>query len=195
MLVPPAIEAIFADKENMVHGVLAAGHVCAIMGIDEYKPIAEKYKRPIVVTGFEPVDLLNGILHIVRQLENGKFELENAYKRVVRNEGTPNAKQIIFKAFEISDRDWRGIGTIPMSGYRLKPEFKEFDAHLKFNIALNQVQESNECIAGLILKGLKKPYECPQFGKNCTPEHPLGAPMVSSEGACAAYFHVADTEF
>ncbi len=194
VLVPPALEAIFADEESEVHGVLAAGHVCAIMGTEEYYPIVEKYKRPVVITGFEPVDLLNGILQIVKQLEKGEYKLENAYKRVVREGGTPSAKQIIFKAFEVSDRDWRGIGTIPVSGYRLKDEFKKYDAHLKFSVSINQVKESEACIAGQILKGIKKPSECPQFGKKCTPEHPLGAPMVSSEGACAAYFHVSDFE-
>ncbi len=192
VLVPPALEAIFNDDESEVDGILAAGHVCAIMGTEEYYPIVEKYKRPVVVTGFEPVDLLNGILQLVKQLENNEFKLENAYKRVVKEEGTPSAKQIIFRAFEISDRDWRGIGTIPQSGYKLKDEFLNFDAHEKFKISIDKVKESEECIAGQILKGIKKPNECPQFGKKCTPEHPLGAPMVSSEGACAAYFHVSD---
>ena len=192
VLVPPALEAIFADPESEVDGILAAGHVCAIMGTDEYGPIVEKYKRPIVVTGFEPVDLLHGIMVLVKQLEAGDYKLENAYKRVVKQEGTPSAKNIIFKAFEISDRDWRGIGTIPLSGYRLKNEFQEFDAHQKFKVEIDQVKEPEECIAGIILKGIKKPNECPQFGKACNPEHPLGAPMVSSEGACAAYYHVSD---
>jgi len=194
VLVPPALEAIFADTESEVNGVLAAGHVCAIMGTDEYDPIAAKYKRPIVVTGFEPVDLLHGILELVKQLEADEYKLDNAYKRVVKKEGTPSAINMIFKVFEISDRDWRGIGTIPESGYQLKKEFEEFDAHKKFNVQLKEVEESKECIAGTILKGIKKPNECPQFGKKCTPEHPLGAPMVSSEGACAAYFHVSDFE-
>lgn len=194
VLVPPALEAIFADPESEVDGILAAGHVCAIMGTDEYGPIAEKHKRPVVVTGFEPVDLLHGIMVLVKQLEAGTYKMENAYKRVVKQEGTPSAKNIIFKAFEISDRAWRGIGTIPLSGYRLKNEFREFDAHRKFKVNINEVNEPEECIAGIILKGIKKPNECPQFGKACNPEHPLGAPMVSSEGACAAYYHVSDME-
>ncbi len=195
VLVPPALEAIFNDDESEVHGVLAAGHVAAIMGLEEYYPIVEKYKKPVVVTGFEPVDLLAGILQTIKQLEKGEYKLENAYKRVVREEGTPSAKEIIFKAFEISNRDWRGIGTIPQSGYKLKEEFLNFDAHEKFKISIDKVKESKECIAGQILKGIKKPDECPQFGKKCTPEHPLGAPMVSSEGACAAYFHISDFQF
>ena len=194
VLVPPALEAIFADSESEVDGILAAGHVCAIMGTDEYGPIVEKYKRPVVITGFEPVDLLHGIMVLVKQLEAGAYKLDNAYKRVVKKEGTPSAKNIIFKVFEISDRDWRGIGTIPSSGYALKSEFESFDAHKKFKVQINQVKEPKECIAGTILKGVKKPNECPEFGKNCTPEHPLGAPMVSSEGACAAYFHISDFE-
>jgi len=194
VLVPPALEAIFADAESEVDGILAAGHVCAIMGTEEYAPIVEKYKRPVVVTGFEPVDLLHGILELVKQLEANEYKLDNAYKRVVKEEGTPSAKDMIFKVFEVSDRDWRGIGTIPSSGYQLKKEFEEFDAHKKYNVQIEEVEESKECIAGIILKGIKKPNECPQFGKKCTPEHPLGAPMVSSEGACAAYFHVSDFE-
>jgi hydrogenase expression/formation protein HypD len=194
VLVPPALEAIFNDEETTVDAVLAAGHVCAIMGTSEYAPIVEKYKRPIVVTGFEPVDLLAGILDAVNQLESGKIELENAYKRVVQDKGTPSAISTIFKVFEISDRDWRGIGTIPQSGYQLKKEYAAFDAHLKFKVEIEKVKESEECIAGQILKGIKKPFECPAFGKKCTPENPLGAPMVSSEGACAAYFYVSGGE-
>lgn len=190
VLVPPALEAIFNDDDTQVDAVLAAGHVCAIMGTGEYFPLAQKYNRPIVVTGFEPVDLLHGILLSVRQLESGRSEVENAYKRVVKPEGTPTAMKTIFSAFEVSDRDWRGIGTIPNSGYKLKNEFSEFDAHLKFAVDINKVHESDECIAGQILKGIRKPHQCPQFGNKCTPEHPLGAPMVSSEGACAAYFYV-----
>ena len=194
VLVPPALEAIFNDEESRVDGILAAGHVCAIMGTDEYDPIVEKYKHPVVVTGFEPVDLLHGIMVLVKQLETGTHKMENAYKRVVKQEGTPSAKNIIFKAFEIADRDWRGIGTIPLSGYQLKNEFREFDAHLKYKVEIDRVKEPKECIAGIILKGIKKPKECPQFGKSCNPEHPLGAPMVSSEGACAAYYHISDFE-
>ena len=194
VLVPPALEAIFNDDESTVDAVLAAGHVCAVMGTGEYAPIVEEYKRPVVITGFEPVDLLAGILQTVKQLESGIYKLENAYKRVVQDKGTPNAKSTIFKVFEISDRNWRGIGNIPNSGYQIKKEFADYDAHLKFSVSITKVNEPKECIAGQILKGIKKPFECPQFGKKCTPEKPLGAPMVSSEGACAAYFYVSGGE-
>jgi hydrogenase expression/formation protein HypD len=194
VLVPPAIEAIVGDETNVVQGFLAAGHVCTIMGMDEYNPIVEKYKLPIVVTGFEPVDLLQGILMLVRQLEAGKYELENQYSRVVKQDGNPQARKVIESAFEVSDREWRGIGTIPKSGYELKPALAKYDANLKFNIQIHHAGESKECIAGEILRGLKKPFECPQFGKGCTPLKPLGAPMVSSEGACAAYYHFSNLE-
>ncbi len=194
VLVPPALEAIFNDEDTNVDAVLAAGHVCAIMGTDEYNPLVEKYMKPIVVTGFEPVDLLKGILFAVRQLEKGEYKLDNAYKRVVKKDGTPIAKARIFNVFEISDRAWRGIGIIPLSGYQLKAEFVAFDAHQKFKVNIDKVEESKDCIAGQILKGIQKPLECIQFGKICTPEHPLGAPMVSSEGACAAYFSVSGGE-
>ncbi len=188
VLVPPAMEAILSDPENVIDAFLAAGHVCTIMGLDEYYPVAEKYKVPIVITGFEPVDLLQGILMAVRQLETGKAEVENQYTRVVREEGNKLAKQTIGKVFEVSDRDWRGIGTIPHSGYEVAEDYSMFDARRKFELNLPPVEESKDCIAGTILKGLKKPYECPSFGTKCKPEHPLGAPMVSSEGACAAYW-------
>ncbi|MDX1939488.1 MAG: hydrogenase formation protein HypD [Saprospiraceae bacterium] len=191
VLVPPAIEAVMNDEEARIQGFLAAGHVCTIMGIDEYYPIVEKYHIPIVVTGFEPVDLLQGILMTVRQLEQGKYFLDNQYTRVVKPEGNPEARQIIDQVFEITDREWRGIGTIPMSGYEVRKEFSEYDANIKFSVNIVKVEESSECIAGLVLKGIKKPHECPQFGKKCTPQTPLGAPMVSSEGACAAYYHFA----
>jgi len=194
VLVPPALEAIFNDKDSEIDGVLAAGHVCAIMGTNEYEILVKEYKRPVIVAGFEPVELLYGIMLLVKQLETNQHSLDNAYKRVVRKEGTPVAKNIIQKVFEISDRDWRGIGTIPLSGYKLKREFVKFDAQKKFKIQIEQVNESDECIAGSILKGRKKPIECPQFGKNCSPEHPLGAPMVSSEGACAAYYYILEFE-
>ncbi|NUO02243.1 MAG: hydrogenase formation protein HypD [Saprospiraceae bacterium] len=198
VVVPPAIEAVMNDPDSNIQGFLAAGHVCAIMGMDEYFPLVERYQIPIVVTGFEPVDLAQGILMTVRQLEQGSHQLENQYARVVRPEGNPEARKVIEQVFRISDRDWRGIGNIPLSGYELRPEFAAYDATLKFDIVIPHASESKECIAGQVLKGIKKPHECPQFGKKCTPQHPLGAPMVSSEGACAAYYHfsqaLADTE-
>ena len=193
VLVPPAMEAILNDPENVIDGFLAAGHVCTIMGMDEYYPIAEKYQVPIVVTGFEPVDLLQGILMCVEQLEAGTHQLENQYARVVQGPGNPMARKTIEEVFEVADRDWRGIGTIPASGYEVRTDFAAFDARNKFKLVRKQVAENQECIAGQILKGLKKPFECPNFGTKCTPEHPLGAPMVSSEGACAAYYHFART--
>lgn len=189
VLVPPAIEAVMNDKDSNIQAFLAAGHVCTIMGIDEYYPLVEKFNIPMVVTGFEPVDLLQGILMTVQQLENGEAKLENQYSRVVRPEGNPQAKNVIHQVFQINDREWRGIGTIPLSGYELKPIFKNYDANIKFEVNIKEAKESEECIAGLVLKGIKKPKECPQFGKKCKPEFPLGAPMVSSEGACAAYYH------
>lgn len=194
VLVPPAIEAVMNDDTARIQGFLAAGHVCTIMGISEYQPIVENYQIPIVVTGFEPVDLLHGILMVVKQLENGEKKLENQYSRVVKPEGNPEAIKVINEVFETQDREWRGIGTIPMSGWEVKDTLAEFDANKKFAINIAKAPECAECIAGLVLKGIKKPYECSQFGKNCTPEKPLGAPMVSSEGACAAYFHYANVE-
>ena len=193
VLVPPAMEAIVGDDNNVVQGFLAAGHVCAIMGMGEYYPLVEKYRLPIVVTGFEPVDLMHGILMLVRQLENGEHRLENQYTRVVREEGNPNAKSIINEVFRVSHREWRGIGEIPLSGYELKDAYTDFDANLKFKVRIEKAQESKECIAGEVLRGMKRPVECPQFGKKCKPANPLGAPMVSSEGACAAYYHFSNT--
>lgn len=189
VLVPPAIEAVMNDPDSNIQGFLAAGHVCAIMGIDEYYPLADRYKIPIVVTGFEPVDLVQGILMTVRQLEKGDHQLENQYSRVVKPEGNPAARGVIEQVFTIANREWRGIGEIPMSGYEVRPEYARYDANLKFAVDIEKVPESDQCIAGLILKGIKKPHECPQFGRGCTPQMPLGAPMVSSEGACAAYYH------
>jgi hydrogenase expression/formation protein HypD len=189
VLVPPAIEAVMNDEESHIQGFLAAGHVCTIMGLDEYYPLVERYKIPVVVSGFEPVDLMQGILMVIRQLEKGEYQLENQYSRVVRPEGNPEARKVLEQIFEVHDREWRGIGTIPHSGYELREEFAAFDANQKFDVAIEKVPESAECIAGLVLKGIKKPHECPQFGKKCTPQNPLGAPMVSSEGACAAYYH------
>ncbi|MBK8043666.1 MAG: hydrogenase formation protein HypD [Haliscomenobacter sp.] len=189
VLVPPAMEAVLNDEEARVDGFLAAGHVCAIMGMEEYVPLVEKYRVPIVVTGFEPVDLLQGILMTVRQLEKGEARLENQYARVVKFEGNLPAKTMIQNAFEVADREWRGIGTIPQSGYELQADYAAYDAVKKFEIHLEKAPENPDCIAGLVLKGIRKPMQCPQFGKGCTPSNPLGAPMVSSEGACAAYYY------
>lgn len=188
--VPPALEVILQDPEVEVQGFLAPGHVTTVMGYQEYEPIAETYRVPIVVTGFEPVDLLVGLLELVRHLEAGKHGVWNAYKRSVRREGNPVARRHMFRVFEICDMKWRGIGWIPRSGLCLRPEFRNLDARRAFRDLLADIQpeESPVCIAGLILRGIKKPPDCPAFGRECTPQHPLGAPMVSSEGACAAYY-------
>jgi len=192
--VPPAMHAILGSPLNRVQGFLAAGHVCAVMGYWEYPPIAVEYKIPIVVTGFEPIDLLKGILMTVEQLEKGTYTVENAYTRVVSFEGNRPAQAILTKVFEPCNRNWRGIGMIPASGWKLRPEFAEYDAELKFNVGDIHTQESAVCISGQILQGRRKPPECPAFGTLCTPEYPLGATMVSSEGACAAYFRYAREE-
>lgn len=189
VLVPPAIEALMSGFNANINGFLAAGHVCTVMGYEEYIPIAEKYKIPIVVTGFEPIDILQGLFKCVSLLEEGKYCVDNQYSRAVRKEGNLIAKEIMQKVFEITDRKWRGIGLIPRSGYKLKDEFSDFDAEKVFKLEDISVDEAEVCIAGAVLQGLKKPTECQAFGKECTPENPLGAPMVSSEGACAAYFH------
>jgi hydrogenase expression/formation protein HypD len=188
VLVPPAMEAILGAPGNQVQGFLAAGHVCTVMGIWEYEPIAEKYRAPIIVTGFEPLDLLQGIYMTVNALEEGRWGVENQYVRAVTREGNRTAQKLLAQVFEIGDRQWRGIGLIPASGYRLRPEYAAFDAEQRFGVAGITAQESPLCIAGQILQGLKKPHECSAFGTLCRPEHPLGAPMVSSEGACAAYY-------
>ena len=189
VLVPPAMEAILSDEENQIDAFLAAGHVCTIMGMEEYYPVAEKYRIPIVVTGFEPVDLLQGIVMSVRQLEKGEYKVENQYVRSVQREGNRMAQDTIQKVFTVSDRVWRGIGAIPQSGYEVNDAYKQFNARYRFNIDIPFAEENKECISGDIMKGLKKPKQCPNFGTRCKPEHPLGAPMVSSEGACAAYYH------
>lgn len=194
VLVPPAMEAILGDEENNIDAFLAAGHVCTIMGMEEYYPVAEKYKCPIVVTGFEPVDLLHGILMAVEQLEKGEYKVENQYTRYVQREGNKMAMKTIQDVFEVSDRIWRGIGNIPQSGYEVNDRYINFNARLKFNIDLPIAQENKECISGDIMKGLKKPKQCPNFGTKCKPEHPLGAPMVSSEGSCAAYYHYSNAD-
>lgn len=194
VIVPPAMQAVIDDPENQVHAFLAAGHVCTIMGLDEYYPINSTYNIPIIATGFEPVDLMQGILMAVRQLEAGESKVENQYKRIVKEKGNREAINIIEEVFEIADREWRGIGNIPLSGYELKDKYKAFDANLKFNIDIERALENKDCIAGEVLKGKKKPHQCSQFGKGCTPSTPLGAPMVSSEGACAAYYHFSNAE-
>ncbi|HUI30262.1 MAG TPA: hydrogenase formation protein HypD [Candidatus Acidoferrales bacterium] len=189
VLVPPAIEAILSSSSNLVQAFLAAGHVCTVMGYEDYLPISKQYKTPIVVTGFEPVDILQGIYMAVKQLEEGRAEVENQYARAVRKEGNIPAKKMLSEVFEVIDRKWRGIGTIPRSGWGLKPEFADYDAEKIFDVDEIETKESSACIAGQIMQGLKKPNECPAFGAECKPERPLGAPMVSSEGSCAAYFH------
>jgi len=188
VLVPPAMEALLSSASCRVQGFLAAGHVCTVMGISEYIPLAEKHCVPIVVTGFEPVDILQGVLMCVRQLEEGRAEVENQYARSVRPEGNRQAQELIRRVFRIAPRKWRGIGEIPRSGLALSEEFAAFDAERRFDLAGIAAAESPECISGLILQGLKKPHECAAFAVRCTPEHPLGAPMVSTEGACAAYY-------
>jgi hydrogenase expression/formation protein HypD len=192
VLVPPAMEAILGDPENQIDAFLAAGHVCTIMGTEEYYPVVEKYKTPVVITGFEPVDLLQGILMAVQQLEKGEYKLENQYTRYVQREGNRMAQQTMEQVFEVSDRMWRGIGTIPQSGYEVNDRYKMYNSRVKFNIDIPTALENPSCISGDIMKGLKKPFQCPNFGTHCKPEHPLGAPMVSSEGACAAYYHYSD---
>jgi len=188
VLVPPAMEAILSSGQNRIQGFLAAGHVCTVMGYEEYIPIAEKYNVPIVVTGFEPVDILKGIYQVVKQLEEGRYEVENAYGRVVSRQGNPAARSLLEEVYRVTDM------TIPMSGFRLAPKYEAFSAETKFDVGDIRQQESPLCIAGEVLQGLKKPGDCPAFGGECKPEHPLGAPMVSSEGACSAYFRFKSSE-
>jgi hydrogenase expression/formation protein HypD len=187
VLVPPAMEAILSSPNNRVQGFLAAGHVCTIMGWEEYEPIASRYKVPIVPTGFEPVDILNGILKTVQLLEQGTPGVENQYLRVVRARGNPAARAVVDEVYEVCDRKWRGIGNIPNSGLKIREELAAFDAEKKFRVEDILTEEPDVCISGEILQGMKKPDECPAFDKECTPRTPLGATMVSSEGACAAY--------
>jgi hydrogenase expression/formation protein HypD len=188
VLVPPAMEALLLSPNCRVQGFLAAGHVCAVMGFEEYFPLAKKYRVPIIVTGFEPLDILQGVLMTVQQLESGRAEVENQYSRAVRREGNQPAQELLKKVFKVVPRKWRGVGEIPKSGLGLKDEFAAFDAEKKFGVVENRVEESADCRSGLVLQGQIKPHECPAFGVKCTPEHPLGATMVSSEGACAAYY-------
>lgn len=188
VLVPPAMEAILGAADNRVEAFLAAGHVCAVMGYDEYEPLAEKHRVPMVVTGFEPLDLLQGIWMAVTALEEGRWGVENQYARAVDREGNRRAQELIGRVFGVTDRKWRGVGEIPTSGLRLREEFSEFDAERRFGVEGIDAEEPEICIAGAILQGHRKPDQCPAFGTLCTPEKPLGAPMVSSEGACAAYY-------
>ena len=187
VLVPPAMEAILQSPSNQVQAFLAAGHVCAVMGWTEYEPIAERYHVPIVVTGFEPLDLLEGILMAIRQLESGRAEVENQYARAVRREGNLVAQEAVFRVFEPGDRKWRGIGLIPASGYHLRPEFAAFDAEARFDVGTIVTAEHPACIAGEILRGTRTPLDCTAYGVLCSPQRPLGAPMVSAEGTCSAY--------
>ena len=188
VLVPPALEAILQSPENRVHGFLGPGHVCAVMGYSEYDPISARYKVPIVVTGFEPIDILHGTLMTIKQLEEGRSIVENQYSRVLNRAGNLVAQKLVNTVFEVGDRKWRGIGTIPKSGYRLRDEFALHDAEKLFDVAEIATLEPEICISGEILRGIKKPHDCPAFGTLCSPQRPLGATMVSAEGACAAYF-------
>lgn len=188
VLVPPAINAILQSPDNRVQGFLGPGHVCTVMGYEEYEPIVQRHRVPIVITGFEPVDMLEGVLRTVRQLEAGEAKIENQYGRAVRREGNPAARKLIDDVFEVCDRNWRGVGRIPESGYRLRDAYRAHDAEQLFDVADIQTRESPVCISGQVLRGLRKPHECPAFGTQCTPLSPLGATMVSSEGACAAYY-------
>jgi hydrogenase expression/formation protein HypD len=188
VLVPPAIDAILSSRGCRVQGFLAAGHVCTIMGSSEYEPLAAKYRVPIIITGFEPLDILDGVFRCVKQLEQGRAEVENAYARAARAEGNKPAQALIAEVFRVVHRRWRGIGEIPQSGLALSERYAQFDAEIRFGVAGRTVEESSECISGLVLQGLKKPKECPAFATRCTPDYPLGATMVSAEGACAAYY-------
>jgi hydrogenase expression/formation protein HypD len=188
VLVPPAMMGILGSPNNRVQAFLGPGHVCAIAGWTEYEPIVEHYKVPVVITGFEPIDILQGVLMCVRQLEQGRAELENGYSRAVQREGNPSAQRMIQRVFEVRDRAWRGLGVIPQSGFGLTAEFRDYDAELIYDVGSIHAIESAVCMSGEILKGLKKPLDCPAFGKQCSPENPLGATMVSAEGACAAYY-------
>jgi hydrogenase expression/formation protein HypD len=188
VLVPPAVEAIASDPARRVHGFLAAGHVCAVMGVEEYHPLAARHRVPIVVTGFEPVDLLQGLLQVVTQLEEGRHEVENAYRRTARDDGNKAARTMVERVFEVVPRAWRGMGVLQRSGLALRAEYHHQDAVRRFGIADLEGHEDPRCRAGDVLRGLLLPAECPEFGRGCNPERPLGAPMVSAEGACAAFY-------
>lgn len=187
-LVPPAISTVLSAPHNRVQAFLAAGHVCAVMGYHQYEPLAREYRVPIVVTGFEPIDILQGIRRCVLQLETGEAKVENQYARAVKREGNLPAQHMVREVFQVIDRKWRGIGVIPRSGFGLSPAYAEFDAERRFGVADYHADEPSECLSGLVLQGVRKPVDCPAFGTRCTPEHPLGATMVSNEGACAAYY-------
>jgi hydrogenase expression/formation protein HypD len=186
--VPPAVTAVLESPGNRVQGFLGPGHVCTVMGYREYEAISARHRVPIVVTGFEPLDILDGVLRVVRQLEGGRAEVENQYTRVVSRGGNAATREIMERVFEVCDQKWRGIGTIPGSGHRLRAEFRDHDAARRFGVEAIETRESPLCISGEILRGLRKPPDCAAFGRECTPEHPLGATMVSAEGACAAYY-------
>lgn len=186
--VPPVIEALLSSSANRVQGFLGAGHVCTIMGCDEYLPLAERYRVPIVITGFEPVDILQGLYSCIKQLEAGQFEVENAYRRVVKEHGNPAAQQLMGQVFDVADRNWRGLGMIAGGGLALNDDYRTYNAELRFPVGGITTQEPAACRSGEVLQGLMKPSACPEFGVRCTPERPLGATMVSSEGACAAYY-------
>lgn len=188
VLVPPAIEMLCSDERLQIDGLLAAGHVCTVMGLEEYQILSEKYKIPIVATGFEPLDILSGVYMTAKQISESRYSTENQYSRAVNRNGNIKAQTIISKVFEKEDREWRGIGTIPKSGLKLKAEFSDFDVLKNFDFFIKNNENTNNCIAGEILLGLKTPGDCPFFSTDCNPEHPFGAPMVSNEGACAAYF-------
>jgi hydrogenase expression/formation protein HypD len=188
VLVPPVISSILQAPDNRVNAFLGPGHVCTVMGTREYEPIAAHYATPIVVTGFEPVDLLEGVLLAVRQLESKRASVEIQYGRAVQREGNPSARQLLAEVFDVCDRKWRGLGTIPKSGYKLSAEYRGLDAEREFDVLAVETRESSQCISGRVLRGLAKPADCPAFAGACTPETPLGATMVSAEGACAAYF-------
>jgi hydrogenase expression/formation protein HypD len=188
VLVPPAIAAVLQSPSNRVQGFLGPGHVCTVMGYREYEALTTHYRVPIVITGFEPVDLLDGVLRTVRLLEDSQPRVENQYSRVVSRTGNVAAQQLIWSAFEVCDRQWRGVGTIPKSGLRLRWELRDFDAERRFEVGALEAREPAECISGRILRGLQKPHDCPAFAHRCTPANPLGATMVSAEGACAAYY-------
>jgi hydrogenase expression/formation protein HypD len=188
VLVPPAIAAILDAPDNRTQAFLAAGHVCTVMGYEEYIPLAQKYRVPIVVTGFEPLDILQGIFMCVSQLETGRAEVENQYLRSVRKKGNLPAQELVTRVFRVVPRKWRGVGEIPHSGLGLRDEYAAYDAESRFGVSAYSVEEDSECISGEVLRGVKKPQECPAFGGRCSPEHPLGATMVSNEGACAAYY-------
>lgn len=188
VLVPPAIELLLSSPQNMINGILAAGHVCTVMGIREYDSISTNYRVPIVITGFEPYDIMKGIYHTILQLEQKKFEVENQYSRVVSARGNAHAQDVMNEVFTVTDRNWRGIGLIPQSGLKLSESLSQYDAERIFFLENISAEESNICIAGKVLQGISKPMDCSAFGNQCNPQHPLGAPMVSSEGSCAAYY-------